>query len=37
MAEESQRIVVAMAHPDGAEYSCAAAIAQWILEGHEIR
>lgn len=37
MLEESRRILVAMAHPDDVEYSCAAAVAQWVSEGCDIR
>lgn len=33
MGEERQRILVAMAHPDDVEYSCAMAVAQWVSEG----
>lgn len=37
MAEQIHRILVAMAHPDDVEYSCAAAIAQWVSEGCDVR
>lgn len=37
MLEESRRILVAMAHPDDVEYSCAAAVAHWASEGCEVR
>ena len=37
MAEERLRILLATAHPDDVEYSCAAAVAQWVSEGHEVR
>lgn len=36
MGEERQQILVAMAHPDDVEYSCAAAVAQWVSEGCEV-
>jgi LmbE family N-acetylglucosaminyl deacetylase len=36
VGEERHRILVAMAHPDDVEYSCAAAIAQWVSEGCEV-
>lgn len=37
MADESHRILIAMAHPDDVEYSCAAAVAQWVSEGRDVR
>ncbi len=37
VAEERHRILVAMAHPGDVEYSCAAAVAQWISEGCDVR
>jgi LmbE family N-acetylglucosaminyl deacetylase len=37
MPEERRRILVAMAHPDDVEYSCAAAVAQWVSEGCDVR
>lgn len=33
--EEVTRILVAMAHPDDPEYSCAAAVADWVDQGVE--
>jgi LmbE family N-acetylglucosaminyl deacetylase len=36
MGEERHRVLAAMAHPDDVEYSCAAAIAQWELEGCDV-
>lgn len=37
MPEERRRILVAMAHPDDVEYSCAAAVAQWGLDICDVR
>lgn len=36
MVGERGRILVAMAHPDDVEYSCAAAVVQWITDGYEV-
>jgi LmbE family N-acetylglucosaminyl deacetylase len=36
VGEERHRILAAMAHPDDVEYSCAAAIAQWVSEGCDV-
>lgn len=36
MPEKSIRILVAMAHPDDVEYSCAPAVAQWVSDGCDV-
>ncbi len=36
MGEERHRTLAAMVHPDDVEYSCAAAIAQWVSEGCDV-
>jgi LmbE family N-acetylglucosaminyl deacetylase len=35
-AREAQRVLVVVAHPDDAEYGCAATVAKWTAEGREV-
>src|SRR5271157_5342391 len=37
MAEELQRVLVVVAHPDDPEFFCGATLAKWAREGKEIR
>ena len=37
MDNETQRVLLVMAHPDDAEFSCGGTLAKWTREGKEIR
>jgi LmbE family N-acetylglucosaminyl deacetylase len=37
MDNETQRVLLVMAHPDDAEFSCGGTLAKWAQEGKEIR
>jgi LmbE family N-acetylglucosaminyl deacetylase len=37
MDNETQRVLLVMAHPDDAEFSCGGTLAKWAREGKEIR
>ncbi len=37
MSDESQRVLVVVAHPDDPEFFCGATLAKWAREGKEIR
>lgn len=35
--DETQRVLVILAHPDDPEFFCGGTIARWIAEGHQVR